>query len=67
MTSLHAVAVRVTALEARMSEIETSYGESIYRLERRTTRTDLNVLKMLRHMGIPETTEAEVDEVLDGR
>ncbi|TDP93843.1 hypothetical protein [Labedaea rhizosphaerae] len=50
-----------------MSEIETSYGESIYRLERRTTRTDLNVLKMLRHMGIPETTEAEVDEVLDGR
>jgi hypothetical protein len=57
----------MSALEARVSEVETCHGESIYRLERKTTRTDLNVLKILKHMGLPETTEAEVDEVLDGR
>ena len=67
MASPQAMELRVRALEARVAEVETCHGESIYNLERRTTRTDLNVRKMLEHMGLAETTEAEVDEELDAR
>lgn len=50
-----------------MSDIENSYGETLYRLERRTIQTDLNIQKILAHLAVPPATDEEVDAELDQR
>lgn len=56
---------RVSALEARVADIENSYGETLYELQRRTIRTDLNIQKILAHLAVSPATEADVDAELD--
>ena len=67
MNSLQAMGLRVRALEVRVAEVETSFGESIYGLERKITKADLRWVKLMEHLGVPDVTEAEVDEALDAR
>jgi hypothetical protein len=67
MASLQAMGLRVTALEARVAEVETSFGESIYRLERDSVATRLDLATILASMGLPAATAEQVDEVLNAR
>lgn len=65
MASLHTLEQRVRALEARLTEVEGGYGETLYRLRRQAVRTDLNVTKLMVHMQLAPTSDAEVDAALD--
>jgi len=65
MASLHTLEQRVRALEARLTEVEGGYGETSYRLRRDSVRTNLNVAKLMVHMQLTPTTDAEVDAALD--
>lgn len=56
---------RLTAVEARIADIENGYGQTIYRLERRTVRTELGVARILQHLGLEEVGDEQVDHVLD--
>jgi hypothetical protein len=64
-SSLHTLELRIQALEARLGEIETGYGSSIYDLRRSSVRTDLRLERLLDHFGVPDVTEDDVDRVLD--
>ncbi|MBW4722381.1 hypothetical protein [Saccharothrix obliqua] len=64
-SSLHTLELRIQALEARLGEIETGYGSSLYDLRRSSVRTDLRLARLLDHFGVPDVTDAEVDQVLD--
>jgi hypothetical protein len=57
MTTL---AQRLRAVEARLAEIEGGDGETLYRLQRETVRTRLDVGKIANHLGLTATTDAEV-------
>jgi hypothetical protein len=56
---------RLGVLERRVIEIETAFGESLYRMERRTIRLDIAVTRILGHLGIPEVADAEVDAAFE--
>jgi hypothetical protein len=55
----------MTALQARVSDVEVGHGDTLYKLRRESVGMRLDLSRMLAHMGIPSTTAAEVDEVLD--
>ena len=52
---------RLTAVEGRLSEIDNAFGETLYRLERRTIRQELATDTLLHHLGLPQPTEEQVD------
>jgi hypothetical protein len=43
---------RLALVEARLAELESAYGDTLYKLHRRAIMTDLNVAKVLDHLGI---------------
>lgn len=55
----------MAALEVRPADVEGGYGETIYKLHWKTTKTDLDVAKILNHLGIEPTAAADVDTILD--
>lgn len=63
--SIHTLQQRVTALESRLADIEGGYGQTLYRLERRAVRAELDLGKILSHLGATPTTEEEIDQRLD--
>ena len=63
--SLRTLEARLRAVEARIAEIEGGYGETLYQLNRRATRTDLRLARMLDHLGVVDVTDDEVDAALD--
>lgn len=63
--SLQTLERRMAALEARLADVEGGYGETIYKLHWKTTKIDLDVVKILNHLGLEPTAEAEVDTILD--
>lgn len=65
MASPRHTAERLTAVEARIADIESGYGQTIYRLERRTVRTELGVARILQHLGLAPVDDEHVDQVLD--
>jgi hypothetical protein len=64
MASRHALELRVTSLEARVSDLEV-HEDTLYKLHRAITRADLRWVKVMERMALTDVTEAEVDEVLD--
>lgn len=56
---------RIEALEARLGDVEGGYGETLYRLQRATVRTDLRMARVLDHLGVVDVTEGDVDQALD--
>lgn len=56
---------RITALEGRVTEVETNHGDSIYRLRRDTIANRLGMEAVLDHLKLPRVTEDRIDDVLD--
>ena len=56
---------RLALVEARLAELESAYGETLYKLHRRAIKTDLNLTKVLDHLGITTATDDEVEAVLE--
>jgi hypothetical protein len=56
---------RLALVEARLAELESAYGDTLYKLHRRAIMTDLNVAKVLDHLGIASATGDEVDAALE--
>jgi hypothetical protein len=49
--SLHTMQVRMSAVEARLSDVEGDYGRTIYDLRRDVTALTIGVERILDHMG----------------
>lgn len=59
---------RFRGLEARTTtaaENITALNDTVYKMNRRTVRTELGVQKILGHLGLQESTDEEVDDFLD--
>lgn len=65
MTTLNEHGRRITTLEGRVREIETSLGETSYRLRRDTVANRLGIERILDHLELSRITGSQVDEVLD--
>jgi hypothetical protein len=56
---------RLALVEARLAELESAYGDTLYKMHRRAIMTDLNLAKVLDHLGIASATDDDIDAVLD--
>lgn len=56
---------RITALEGQVKEVETSVGDSLYKLHRFRAKTELRMGKMMHRLALEDVSEEEVDEFLD--
>ncbi|GAA2602923.1 hypothetical protein SMC26_03175 [Actinomadura fulvescens] len=65
MASTQSLELRVTALEARVTDIEDHFSGQLHSLRRESAATRLNLAKIMQHLGLPRATEDEIDEVLD--
>lgn len=65
MTSVEALAARMRAVELRLSEIESSYAETQYGIQRRVTGIGITLERMAAQMNVPVATDADIDEALD--
>jgi hypothetical protein len=66
MTStIHTLVRRIEALEARLSDVEGGYGQTLYQLHRHAVRTELTLSKVAEHLGLTVASDAEVDAVMD--
>jgi hypothetical protein len=63
--SLQTLERRMAVLEARLADVEGGYGETIYKLHWKITKVDLDVAKVLNHLGLEPTAAADVDTILD--
>ncbi|KAB2341364.1 hypothetical protein [Actinomadura rudentiformis] len=57
--------LRLTALEARGADVENHFGMQLYKIRRESVATQLDLGKIMQHLGVAEATEDEIDEVLD--
>jgi hypothetical protein len=62
--SLQTLERRMAVLEARLADVEGGYGETIYKLHWKMTKVDLDVAKILNHLGLEPTAAADVDTIL---
>lgn len=65
MASVQPLELRLTALEARVADIENHSGAQLYRLRRESVATQLKLDTIMQHLGLPEPTEDQIDEILD--
>lgn len=65
MTPLESHERRITAVEARLAEVEVSHGESIYKLQREVVQNNLRWRKLFSLMNTTDVTSDEVDDELD--
>jgi uncharacterized coiled-coil protein SlyX len=56
---------RILALEARVADIEQGYGDTLYKLQRASVKTDLRMARMLDRLGIADVSDEDVDAALD--
>ncbi|HVV22460.1 MAG TPA: hypothetical protein VHF06_23705 [Pseudonocardiaceae bacterium] len=45
--------------------LEGGFGETLYRLHRRSVKTDLRMERVLTHLGITDMSDDEVEAALD--
>lgn len=64
MTSLRTLELRVEALESRMSDVENAFATTVSQLQRNCVEVNLNLGRVLAHLGIDDVTEDEVDKAL---
>lgn len=57
----------VRALQSRLDDLEGAHEQTLYRLERRLTRTEITINRMAVQMSIPPATDEDVDAALDER
>ncbi|MGQ0576375.1 MAG: hypothetical protein ACT4RN_19530 [Pseudonocardia sp.] len=57
----------VRALQGRLDDLEGAHEQTLYRMERRLTRTELTLNKMATQMGVVPATDDEVDAAMDER
>lgn len=65
MASLTTLTARITALEARLADIEGGYGQSIYRLRRDVTGLRLDMATLLGSQGLPAASDEQIDSLMD--
>ncbi|MBF6301899.1 hypothetical protein IU459_30780 [Nocardia amamiensis] len=58
---------RVTALEGRVTDIETSYGEIMYETHRHVLGLDITLSRMADKLGVSRATDAEIDAAIEDR
>lgn len=63
--SIAVLAKRLAAVEARLSEIETGYNDSLYKRHQKATYSNLAINKILNHLSLSQPTEEEIDIALD--
>jgi hypothetical protein len=65
VASIQTLERRIAALEARLSDIEGGYGDTLYRLHRASVKSDLRMGKILDHLKITDVSDDEVDAAID--
>jgi len=65
MASLQTLERRISALEARLADVEGGHGDSIYRLHRNSVELKLNMSRIMGHLGVATATADEVEAALD--
>src|SRR5262245_50942067 len=55
----------IAALEARLADIEGGYGDTLYRLQRASVKSDVRMGRILDHLKIADVTDDEVDAAID--
>lgn len=55
------------ALQSRLDDLEGAPEQTLYRVERRLTRTELTINRIAVQMSVTPATEDEVDAALDER
>ena len=56
---------RVTALEDRVTTIENSYGDKIYKMDRRLIGVEITVSRLAKHFGVTTATGDDIDAVME--
>ena len=65
MTTIHTLEQRLRAVESRLADVEDGYGQTLYRLDRRTVALELGMERLLAHFNLPAPNESDVDARLD--
>lgn len=63
--SVRALAARVAALEARLTDLEGPYSETMYRMGREITGVRITLGRIAAHAGVPAATDEDIDIALD--
>lgn len=63
--SVRALAARLTAIEARLADLEGPVLAGQYRMARRLVRVELGLEHLLQNAGLPLPSEENVDSRLD--
>lgn len=63
--SVRALAARVAALEARLTDLEGPHSETMYRMRREVTSVRITLGRMAAHAGVPAATDEDIDIALD--
>ena len=56
---------RVAAVETRLSEADSAFGETLYRLRRESIATRIELSRLLEQTGLSPATDEEIDTVLE--
>lgn len=64
MASLQTLERRIIALEARMTEVEGGYGNTLYKLHHASTKSDLRIAKILNRLEIEDVSEEGIERAL---
>ncbi|MBV9315224.1 MAG: hypothetical protein JO100_16170 [Pseudonocardia sp.] len=65
MPSLQSLEVPLRAVEARLAEVEGSYGDTLYRLRRESISIRITLGRIAGHLGLAVASRTEVDAALD--
>jgi hypothetical protein len=65
MASLATLELRMHTLEARIAELEGGDERTLYAMRRETIGLNLDMKKVVEHLGLTPHTDADIDEVLD--
>jgi len=65
MASLQTLERRILALEARLAEVEGGDGNTLYKLHRASTKSDLRMAKILNRLEIENASEEDIERALD--
>ncbi len=56
---------RVTKLESRLTEVESGFGDTQYKMNRRLIKVELSCDMLLEHFHIGAIPDDAIDEILD--
>jgi hypothetical protein len=65
MASPQTLERRIAALEARLDDVEGSYGDTRYKLHRASVKADLRTARILERWEIEDVFDENIDQALD--